>query len=234
MSMAALEHHPGMGGRWQALGAAFSIEAIGLAGLFAWWALHPSPPPLNRLPLVIEAPLAPTEEQPKPPEPPTPAPVVPSPPMPRATPRQTPAPTVVQEPQPTPVSEPVLAPSLPPAPVAAALPTASPPPAPPAPPAAPAVPAGPPADYVAKVRAAVQAAFVYPPAAAAMGFHGRARVGFTLHGLAPQGAHVLVSSGMAMVDRAALQSVQSAVYPPPPPELKGSDLSFEVWVEFKP
>jgi TonB family protein len=113
--------------------------------------------------------------------------------------------------------------------------SAEPVPAPVAAPApAPAAPPGPSSEYIAKVRAAVQAAFVYPPAAAALGIPRRTRVAFTLHGAVPVDARVLIGSGMAMMDRAALQSVQAASYPPPPPEMKGADASFEVWVEFKP
>jgi TonB family protein len=214
--------------RWQAFGAAFSLEALAVGGLLAWWALHPATPPLRVLPLEIEAPAQEPAPQPTP-TPPLPAPPqvhqrTPAPPVVAATPVPiTPAPApVVPEPV-TAVASPAPAPS--PAPVAS--------PAPPPPPAPVAAP-GPSAEYVGKVHAAVQAAFVYPPAAAAVGFQGRTRVAFTLHGLVPVGARVLVGSGMAMVDRAALQSVQKASYPPAPPELKGADTNFEVWVEFKP
>lgn len=107
------------------------------------------------------------------------------------------------------------------------------PPAPPPPPP-PAGAVGPSPEYITKVRAAVQAAFIYPPAAVAADFHGRTRVAFTLRGTTPANARVLVGSGMGLVDRAALQSVRSANYPPPPPEMNQAEAQFEVWVEFKP
>jgi protein TonB len=43
---------------------------------------------------------------------------------------------------------------------------------------------------------------------------------------------LLAASGIGLIDRAALQAVQNAVYPEPPPELKGSDHVYQVWVEF--
>ena len=214
---------------WQAFGAALSLEVLAVGGALTWWALHPVTPPLRMLPLEIEAPAQAPAPAPLPePTPPQPAPVQQRLRVPTAV---AAAPTpVAPAPMPTPIApEPVAAaPSPTPAPVAAPVAAPAPPPAPPQL-AAP----GPSVEYIAKVRAAVQAAFVYPPAAAAVGFQGRTRVSFSLHGVAPVGARVLIGSGMAMVDRAALQSVQVASYPPPPAEMKGADASFEVWVEFK-
>jgi len=223
---------------WQAFGAAFSLEMLALGALLTWWALQPAKPELRRLPLEIEAP-SPTSQ----PSMAAPQPPVPVPPPPRAAPPRTPSPVA------RPRTPPPVAPARPaptqaaPAPPEPAMASASPtetaaPAAEAAPVAAPApVSAAPPApssEYIAQVRAAVQAAFVYPPAAAALGIPRRTRVAFTLHGVTPAGARVLVGSGMAMMDRAALQSVQAASYPAPPPEMKGVDASFEVWVEFKP
>jgi TonB family protein len=84
------------------------------------------------------------------------------------------------------------------------------------------------------VRAAVQAAFVYPPAAKAAEFVGRTRVAFNLMDAKVSGARVLIGSGMGLVDKAALQAVQKANYPTPPGEQKSTELSFEIWVEFRP
>ena len=115
----------------------------------------------------------------------------------------------------------------------AQAPTPPAPPAPPAPTPPPAGPSGPSADYIAKVRAAVQAAFVYPAAAKAAEFRGRTRVAFRLVDAKASGARVLVASGMGLVDNAALQAVQKANYPAPPADQKSAELNFEVWVEFR-
>ena len=39
-------------------------------------------------------------------------------------------------------------------------------------------------------------------------------------------------SGIGMIDRAALQTVQDAHYPQPPEDMRGSDRLYQVWVEF--
>lgn len=219
---------------WQALGTAATLEAVAVGGLLAWIALHPAAAPLKALPIEIEAVTPAPEPVVTPPAPPSkPLPPAPAPPTLRSHP--SPAPRPAPAPQATaslPVSAEPSETLAAPAPVAAAAPATPPAPTPPPPP--PAGPAGPSSEYIAKVKAAVQAAFIYPPAAAAMDFHGRTRVRFTLRGTTPSAAQVLVGSGMGLVDRAALQSVQAASYPPPPPEMKGAEASFEVWVEFKP
>ena len=87
-------------------------------------------------------------------------------------------------------------------------------------------------EYAAKVRQAVQAAVFYPPAAAALRFSGRVRLEFHLKDAIPGEARVLASSGMGIIDRAALQSVQSAHYPEPPADMRGADRVYQVWVEF--
>jgi len=218
---------------WQAFGAALSLEMLALAGLLTWWALQPAKPALQMLQLEIEAPSPAPEPPAAVPPPPTPAPPTPpqvvrprTPPPVAPAPKQPAPPVQVAPATPEPVVTPVspaetASPTPEPAPVAAPTP-------------APAAPPGPSSEYIAKVRAAVQAAFVYPPAAAALGIPRRTRVAFTLHGVVPTGARVLIGSGMGLMDRAALQSVQAASYPPPPPEMKGTDANFEVWVEFKP
>jgi protein TonB len=45
---------------------------------------------------------------------------------------------------------------------------------------------------------------------------------------------ILSSSGLGIIDRAALQAVQKANYPLPNAELRERTLSYEVWIEFKP
>ena len=78
----------------------------------------------------------------------------------------------------------------------------------------------------------MQAAHYYPPAAQALRYAGRVRVEFRLRDGVPGDARLLAGSGIGLIDRAALQAVQSARYPETPPELRGSDLVFQVWVEF--
>ena len=89
-------------------------------------------------------------------------------------------------------------------------------------------------EYAAKVRAAVQAAHTYPPAAAAIRFSGRVRVEFHLRDAVPGEARVIVPCGVGFIDRMALQVVQSARYPEPPADLRGRDNLYQVWVEFTP
>jgi len=101
--------------------------------------------------------------------------------------------------------------------------------APPPPPAASAVLS---AEYVAKVKAAVQGATAYPMAAKAQDFKGRARVAFSLNGTRPSGARIEVTSGMSICDKAALKAVEEAVYPPAPEAFSHADQAFEVWVSF--
>ena len=104
-------------------------------------------------------------------------------------------------------------------------------PAPP-PPVAVVGPVEPSAEYAAKVHAAVQAAHYYPPAAVSLHFSGRVRVEFHLRDVSVNQIRVLAASGIGLIDRAAIQAVQNAVYPEPPAEIKGSDHVYQVWVEF--
>jgi len=87
-------------------------------------------------------------------------------------------------------------------------------------------------EYASKVHAAVQAAHYYPPAAVALRYAGRVRVEFHLRDAVPGRVRLLVASGFGLIDRAALQAVQNAHYPESPPELRGNDLIYQVWVEF--
>ncbi|WP_283745471.1 energy transducer TonB [Sideroxydans sp. CL21] len=103
----------------------------------------------------------------------------------------------------------------------------------PPPPVAVAGNAEPSAEYAAKVRAAVQAAQFLPPAAYSLHYTGRVKVEFHMRDKVPSAVRVLVGSGMGMIDRVALQSVQNAKYPEPPPEIQGSDHVYQVWVEFR-
>lgn len=84
--------------------------------------------------------------------------------------------------------------------------------------------------YNAKIAAAVQAAFQIPAAASALGFKGRTRVEFSLREGSASGIHIVLTSGFGAVDRAAIQAVQSAVYPAPPTALRGSEGTYQIWV----
>jgi periplasmic protein TonB len=89
-------------------------------------------------------------------------------------------------------------------------------------------------EYMAKVRAAVQQAFVYPAAASSLGLHGRVKVKFKLNQQTPVNAQVLVSSGVSMIDRAAIASVMTARYPDPAAEVNLAQMEFEIWIEYRP
>lgn len=102
----------------------------------------------------------------------------------------------------------------------------------PPPPEAVAGRADPSAEYAAKVHAAVQAAHYYPPAALSLHYSGRVRVEFHLRDGVPSEIRLLAASGFGLIDRAAIQAVQSAKYPEPPPEIKGANNIYQVWVEF--
>ena len=83
-----------------------------------------------------------------------------------------------------------------------------------------------------EVRAAVQAAVVYPMAARMAHMTGRVRVGFFYLDGVPSGARIIVSSGNGMLDRAALAAVMAASYPRPDRDFQGKQLEFELWVRF--
>jgi protein TonB len=161
------------------------------------------------------------------PQPPKPQP--PQPPQPKTRPQvKTVQPQVPRQQEALPI-----APE--PAPVAAATVFSEPAPKTPSPPAPPVATVGkvdPNLEYMVKVRAAVHAAYSYPPAAAAMHFSGRVRVEFHLRDAVPSQARVLVSSGVGFIDRAALQEVEVAGYPEPPAELRGHDNVYQTWVDF--
>ncbi|PUA19911.1 energy transducer TonB [Glaciimonas sp. PCH181] len=213
----------------QAFGLAVLVEAALVAIVATILLAAPSKPALSEpVPITLLS-------EDKPPEPTPVAP--PKPPAP--TPKPQPKPKVVPtKPQPHIPQPKQVAPATPPTvplPVAQAATEFSEPATPATPPAPPPASSGkgdPSAEYAAKVRAAVQAAVSYPPAAAALHFTGRVRVEFHLRDAVPGQARVIVPSGIGIIDRAALQSVQSAQYPQPPSDIRGSDRVYQVWVEF--
>lgn len=88
------------------------------------------------------------------------------------------------------------------------------------------------ARFEGQVHAAVQSAMRYPYAAKLAHIAGRAQVSFEYLDGRVSAVKIAVSSGYGMLDSAALQAVSSATYPPPPKNLTGKSLPFEVWVRF--
>jgi protein TonB len=88
------------------------------------------------------------------------------------------------------------------------------------------------AKFTARLRPAIQAALIYPPAARDAGFHGKARVEFVLRDGTARNPLIVESSGMGLIDRAALNAVENARYPPVPPSLVGKDGPYRVTVRF--
>jgi len=123
-----------------------------------------------------------------------------------------------------------------PAPPVVAKPTvfSAPAPLPQPPAAAPVMPPAPVVDpalaYNVKLAAAVQAAFVVPGPAAALGFKGRARVEFHLRDGVVSNAKIIQASGLGVVDRAALKAVEVASFPVPPTSLVGKEGVYQIWV----
>lgn len=85
----------------------------------------------------------------------------------------------------------------------------------------------------ARVRVAIQAATRYPASARMMGLAGRARVMLDYRSGAVANPALAQSSGAPILDEAALAAVQSAHYPPAPPEIADRLLRLIVWVEFR-
>lgn len=198
----------------QAFGLAIAIELVLLAG--AGLALARSNSEKSSLSAPVPIMLATVEQTPK--KPPEPKPV----PKPVPRPRPRPVPRTPPPPQPPPLP-------VPPAPVPTAFTRQVPPPPPPAP----AVPSKvmPSADYLMQINAAVKAAHSCPAAAAELHYTGKVRVDFRLQGTVPGEIKLLVASGYSMIDRAALQAVRNAHYPEQPPEIRGADYVYQVWIE---
>ena len=202
----------------QAFGLAIVLEAVILTGATVVLASATQLKPAISEPVTISLV---SEEEPPPPPP------KPKPPEPKVRPQPVPP---LTPPPPMPIPIPLAPVPVVETPTAFTEPVKPPPPPPPLPP-----PGSKPdlsLEYAAKVRAAVQAAVFYPPAAASLRFSGRVRLEFHLKDAVPGEAHVLLSSGMGIIDRAALQAVQSAHYPESPADMRGSDRVYQVWVEF--
>ena len=89
------------------------------------------------------------------------------------------------------------------------------------------------AEFAALVKAAIQAAVTYPPAARSMGFRGRARVEFEFRDGAASLMRIIQTSGIGLIDRAALAAVAGAHYPLPPESLLGKTQIYQVNVLFE-
>jgi len=191
---------------------------------------HKAPAPVQLPPttLTLAAPPAPTPPAPKPavptpPQPRTPPPVRPVVPVHHVVTHTPPKPAVVPPPQPVPTPAPV---------VPSAVPTESAPrPAPETPPP-PALPATASPSFEGALRAAIQAALHYPESARMAGMSGRTRVAFRYRDGVVSNVSVVVSSGMGLLDRAAVAAVRDAAYPKPEPAFLGKTLSEQLWVTF--
>ncbi|WP_321886465.1 TonB family protein [Paraburkholderia bannensis] len=223
-------------GRLRLAGAAamaLCVEAALMAGVWAVLAHRSAPPlPPERKPTMLSiasvAAPAPTPSPPavtkpavKPAVKPSvkPKPVEPVHRVVHATPPPEKTPAAVPAPTPAPVPVPTAAE---PAPVTHA----------PAQPATAAAPAGPGPNFAGKLRAAIQAALHYPESARMSGVAGRTRVAFTYCDGVVSEARVVVSSGVALLDRAALAAVRDADYPKPEPAFAGKALTEQLWVNF--
>jgi protein TonB len=166
-------------------------------------------PPLLML---VDAPPEPPKEEPKP---------LPPKPVERTVPIK-----VAQHVVPAPTPEP-------PAPAPSDSPIAETPPPPPPPVRSAAAGVDKEAEFAAKLKAAIQAAVSYPPAARSMGFRGKARVEFVFRDGATHQVRIIQSSGIGMIDNAALAAVANALYPAAPESLRGKDMLYQVNVLFE-
>ncbi len=207
---------------WSSLGMAALVEAALIGLVLAWLIFHEVTQPYQSLPIELLSESKPVEAiKPEPPKPPTP----------KVEPKVVKAQPQIQPPIPQPTPAVVTPTETPVAstPNAFTQAPSSPPPAPTEPKLI-----GPSDEYIARVKAAVQTAFYYPMAAIEMGLHGRVRVGFNLKGTTMSEPRIVTSSGLGIIDRAALQAVQKAIYPTPSPEIRDRSIAYEVWIEFKP
>ncbi len=88
------------------------------------------------------------------------------------------------------------------------------------------------ASLQAKIRQAVQAAMVYPASARMLRREGRAQIGFVFTDGAVSHISVVASSGLHILDDAALAAVQIAPMPRAPAEIGKRILPLRVWVTF--
>lgn len=217
---------------WKAMTVALALEAILLGLTTAWLATSTS----TREPTPDTAPIMLTMPAPEPAVDPTPKPV--EPPKPPVTPlrRETtrkPEPSHVAKPA-QPTQEPTKTETLPIKTVAGSDLPAAPVPAPtPAPtPPSNSSAAGPDERFIAKLRAAVQAAVVYPMSLRGMGLSASIDVEFVYADGVVSNVRVSRPGRIATLDQAAVAAVQRATMPSPPATLAGSPHAFKVRVIF--
>lgn len=195
--------------------AALVIEALVIAALIAVVANKPakaqSPEPVVMLtfPAPVDKPVAPPKKEPPPPK------VVQhkAPPKPREEKEIVPEPKIAEAKP----AEPAAPVTVPVKPVVQAKPA----------------PAATVSDsFKGAVRAAVQAAVVYPPSARMAHIVGKTKVAFRYQDGRVDNSSVVTSSGFNTLDAAAIRAVEAAAYPAPPAEFAGKPLQFEVWVRF--
>ncbi|VVE77073.1 TonB family protein [Pandoraea sputorum] len=240
MSTIAMNEHAARGAQvhvsnplpWKAMTAALALEAI-LLGLTSAW-LAPSTtmskPTRDAAPVMLtvavpEPVAAPAPQPVDPPKPPT-APA-------RREPTRKPDSSHVTQPAP-PVREPAKTEAPPVKTVdgadSPAAPVPVPMPAPTTPPSSTA--ASPDERFIAKLRAAVQAAVVYPMALRGMGLSASIDVEFVYADGVVSNVHVSRPGRVATLDQAAIAAVQRAAMPAPPAALAGSPHAFKVRVMF--
>ncbi|CAB3772540.1 energy transducer TonB [Paraburkholderia humisilvae] len=215
---------------------AFIVEALILAGAFGLLSKKAPPPPppptvttLTLAPALAATPVAAPTPTPKAP---VAKPVVPPVRQPVVHPRVVPV-HHVSPPQPVARATPPVTPVAPPAALPGETATDPAPPAPPPPPQSAAAPTGAvDRSFDAALRTAIQSALRYPESARIEGVSGRTRVAFTWRDGAVSDVRVIVSSGVGLLDRAALAAVHDAVYPKPAAELAGKTLLKQLWVTF--
>lgn len=234
---AHIAHHaPEQQRLFAAAAIALIVELALLAGIWSMLRHKSAEPPPVQPPTLLSLTDAPAP-QPAPAAPPVPKPQTPhpvvQPPRPRVT---TPVHRVAHAAPPRPLAQPPRpAPTT--APTPAVAPTDPAPPPTPAPAAAPApvappAPAHPSSSFESALRAAIQAALRYPESARMGGISGRTRVQFQYRDGVVSGATVVVSSGVALLDRAALAAVRDASYPKPDAGFAGKTLTEQLWVNF--
>ena len=183
----------------RSLGAAAILEVAigaGLAGILIYEQLHPTPPPP---PITTASVVIPPNPPPPPPPPPHNVPT-PQPPQPQPLSEVPPVPTPI----PTPNAVPVQPPSPPPVPTSKPVnqDTLM-------------------AEFQSSMKAAIDAAKVYPKEAILAGETGTVTVSFDYSNGVVSNVKVDRGSGSRPIDRSAMTAVVKAALPPKPAELVG-------------
>ncbi|WP_156970531.1 TonB family protein [Andreprevotia chitinilytica] len=179
--------------------------------------------------VTAEAPPEPKPEAPAAPKPPAPKvqPPKPAPHPPQAKPRPAAAAAAPTHSEPAPAATDPLENK------AATSTPAEPAPPPPPPPSSSSKGPSPSDIFIGKLRAAVQAAVIYPASLRQLGLAGQAEVAFMYQDGAVRDVRISRSSGVGAMDRAAIAAVTAATMPPPPAELQGREHAYVVTVHFR-